>query len=79
MVDSLPIFYTGNPSSEKALVEVEAEIKNIKKRRQDGDILIEAYKDELKLLKGKRQKILSKPKRLGMERSFLCQFDRQQT
>lgn len=61
MVDSLPIFYTGTAVSPEQLQKVEAEIKDLMKRRQDGKIKIEDYEKDLKILKGKKQKLLSKP------------------
>lgn len=63
MVDSLPIFYTGNAMTEEGLQKIESEIKDLKAKRQNGSIKIEEYRDKLALLKGKRQKFLSRPKK----------------
>jgi hypothetical protein len=60
-VDSLPIYYTGNPVDQKQLDELNAEIADLKKQRQDGKINIDNYKNKLAELKGQLQRLESKP------------------
>jgi hypothetical protein len=61
MVDSLPIFYTGNPRSDEQLEAIDLAIDALKQDRADGKIKFRPYKEKLAELQGTRKQIESKP------------------
>jgi hypothetical protein len=61
LVDSLPIFYTGNLRNELELENIIKEIDELDKLRKDGKINKIDYTEKKKLLEGKRFNVENKP------------------
>ena len=61
LVDTLPIYYTGRPATEKALADIDEKIQSLEQERTDGKLKFKEYQDKLLLLRGERNKIESKP------------------
>ena len=61
LVDSLPVFYTGNARNEEELKNILAEIDALDKERKEGKIKKRDYKDKRKVLKAKQSNIQNKP------------------
>jgi len=62
-IDTLPIFYVGNPRSDEALEKIEIEIQELKKSYNEGDLSIEEYKTRKDELIGQRARIQNVPSR----------------
>lgn len=60
-IDTLPIFFVGNPRSEKALQSVEDEIRALKKEYNKGKLTILKYETAKKDLEMKKARIRSMP------------------
>ena len=60
-IDTLPIYYVGNPRSETALKEIENEISALKKKFNSGKLSKLKYDDQKRELEIKRAQILSQP------------------
>jgi hypothetical protein len=61
LVNSMPIFYTGNPRTEKELEAKQAEIDLLDKKRKEGKIGIVEYKEKRDILKNQFLKLQDKP------------------
>lgn len=63
IVDSLPIFYIGNPANESEIKRIEDELLTLDEDRKNKKITIEEHKAQKALLNGKLQKIYNVPTR----------------
>jgi len=61
LVNELPVYYTGSLRSEKQLQEVEDKINKLQDDYRKGDVNPDQYKERMKLLKGERKAIRSRP------------------
>jgi hypothetical protein len=61
LVDSLPIFYTGNPRTDEQLEAIDLEIQALKQDRADGKIKFDPYEEQLAVLQGTRSKLEDAP------------------
>ncbi len=60
-VDSLPVYFVGNPRTEEELTTLENEITNLKEDYKAGRIKQPEYDKKISLLKGKYNKLRAKP------------------
>lgn len=61
LIDSLPIFYTGVPATDKQLADIDEQIQSLEQEMIDEKISKVEYKDKLALLQGKRASLENKP------------------
>jgi hypothetical protein len=61
LVDGLPIFYTGIPTTDAQLADIDEKIKTLEQERKEGKIKFESYKEKSRALQGERLKLENKP------------------
>jgi hypothetical protein len=61
LVDTLPVFYTGNPRVEGQLEKVYEDIQDLKDKRMNGGINVDQYKKERAVLEAEAAKLRSQP------------------